>query len=138
MLKVLRLDPSAILPRKAHPTDAGYDIACPSALALPPKEVTMVHTGIACEFPAGHWGLLRDRSSIAKHGVFVVAGVLDEGYRGEIVVAMYNSNDRWSHYLPEHRVAQLILLPTVSHGVEEVDRVSDTPRGSGGFGSTGQ
>ena len=80
-LRVVKLDPAAILPDRAHNGDLGYDLCVLKETKLPSKEVTLVRTGIACQFPFEYGALIRDRSSIVtKLGLIVVAGVIDNGY----------------------------------------------------------
>ena len=137
-LNVVRLEPEAILPTKAHPTDAGYDLYALEDMLLPKGEVTKVHTGIAIQFPERTWGLLRDRSSVAtKSGLFVVAGVIDQDYRGEIVVALYNSRGA-QRITPGMKIAQLVLMELFDCPVVEIPAFPDeTVRGTNGFGSSG-
>lgn len=138
-MKVQKLDSTATLPTKAHAGDLGYDLYALNAVSIPLGDTVLVRTGIAVEFPAGYGGLLRDRSSIAtKKNLLVVAGVIDNGYTGEIQVAFYNAGSTDQHFFSGDKIAQMILLPTVSFGVEEVALVkSADERGSNGFGSTG-
>jgi dUTP pyrophosphatase len=90
-LNVKALDKHAKLPTKSHTGDLGYDLYALEDTVLEPGKVTKVRTGIAMGFPEGHGGLIRDRSSVAtKQEVFVVGGVIDQGYTGEVLVAMYN------------------------------------------------
>ena len=102
-------------------------------------QTRLIPTGIAIQFPEGYGGLLRDRSSVAtKRNLFVVAGVIDNGYIGEIMIALHNSTDGFERIMVGEKIAQLILIPTVNFTVEEVDElVSADERGTGGFGSTG-
>lgn len=159
-LEVKRLEPDAILPTKAHDGDLGFDLYALEDVTLNPGEVTKVRTGIACNFPKGFGALIRDRSSVAtKKQVFTVAGVIDQGYRGEIIVAFYNpgrlevhernslinrSISEWYYwggpvqFQKGDKIAQMILTPVVTFPVEEVDDLTSTTRGSGGFGSTGR
>ena len=88
-MKVKKLVDTAILPTKAHTGDLGYDLYAQQPLAIFPGEVKLVSTGISIEFPEGYGALLRDRSSVAtKQYLFVVAGVIDNGYTGEIKIAL--------------------------------------------------
>jgi dUTP pyrophosphatase len=139
MMKVKRLSEHAKLPNKAHAGDLGYDLYADQGVAIFPGETKVVKTGIAIQFPAGYGGFIKDRSSVAtKKGLFTVAGVIDNGYIGEIGIALYNGTDSLIHVAPGEKIAQLVLLPTVAFEVEEVDEVvSADQRGEGGFGSTG-
>ena len=136
-LEVKKLDPAAKLPEKAHQGDLGYDLFALEDVTLMPGCVTKVRTGIACNFPHGYGALIRDRSSVAtKREVFVVAGVIDQAYVGEIIVAFYNP-DEVSRFQAGEKIAQMILMPVITFDVRETTELNDTDRGTGGFGSTG-
>jgi dUTP pyrophosphatase len=138
-MKVKRLSEVAILPAKAYAGDLGYDLFASEEVVLVAGQTKLVPTGIAIQFPEGYGGLLRDRSSVAtKRNLFVVAGVIDNGYIGEIMIALPNSTDGYERISVGEKIAQLILIPTVNFSVEEVNEVfSADARGIGGFGSTG-
>ena len=139
MMKVKRLSDKALPPQKAHAGDLGYDLYAGESAAIFPNETKVVKTGIAIQFPVGYGGFIKDRSSVAtKKGLFTVAGVIDNGYIGEICIALYNGTDSLIHVAPGEKIAQLVLIPTVNFEVTEVDEVvSADQRGDGGFGSTG-
>ena len=139
MLKVKRLSDMATPPQKAHAGDLGYDLFSAEGAAIFPNETKVVKTGIAIQFPAGYGGFIKDRSSVAtKKGLHTVAGVIDNGYIGEIGIALYNGTDSLVHVAPGEKIAQLVLIQTVDFSVEEVTEVfSADQRGEGGFGSTG-
>jgi dUTP pyrophosphatase len=138
-MKVKRLSEAAVLPQKAHVGDLGYDLFASEEITVWAGQTKLVPTGIAIQFPEGYGALLRDRSSVAtKRGLFVVAGVIDNGYIGEIKIALHNSTNGFERISAGEKIAQLILIPTVNFNVEEVDElVSADQRGTGGFGSTG-
>ena len=138
-MKVKRLSENSVLPTKAHAGDLGYDLYASEEVVLMAGQTRLIPTGIAIQFPEGYGGLLRDRSSVAtKRNLFVVAGVIDNGYIGEIMIALHNSTDGFERIMVGEKIAQLILIPTVNFTVEEVDElVSADERGTGGFGSTG-
>jgi len=138
-MKVKLLSENAKLPQKAHAGDLGYDLFANEGAAIFPNETKVVKTGIAIQFPAGYGGFIKDRSSVAtKKGLHTVAGVIDNGYIGEICIALYNGTDSLVHVTPGEKIAQLVLIPTVNFEVTEVDEVvSADQRGEGGFGSTG-
>jgi dUTP pyrophosphatase len=117
----------------------GYDLYANAQVSLYPDETLLVKTGIAIGFPAGYGGIIRDRSSIAtKKKLFVVAGIIDNGYTGEIQVALHNGGQDVKTVYIGDKIAQLILIPTVDFAVEEVTELtSEDGRGSNGFGSTG-
>jgi dUTP pyrophosphatase len=138
-MKVKKLSGNAIIPQKAHAGDLGYDLYTNEGAAVFPNETKVVKTGIAIQFPEGYGGFIKDRSSVAtKKGLFTVAGVIDNGYIGEICIALHNGTDSLIHIIPGEKIAQLVLIPTVNFEVTEVtELVSTDQRGEGGFGSTG-
>lgn len=138
-MRIKRLSENAILPQKAHAGDLGYDLFTNEGVAIFPNETKVVKTGIAIQFPEGYGGFIKDRSSVAtKKGLFTVAGVIDNGYTGEICIALHNGTDSLIHVAPGEKIAQLVLIPTVDFNIEEVDDVLPTDkRGNNGFGSTG-
>jgi dUTP pyrophosphatase len=141
-LRVVRLDARATLPSRAHPEDAGLDLHALRAATLQPGERASVATGIAVEIETGHAGLVLPRSGLAaRHGISVVnaPGLIDSGYRGELRVLLLNTDARQSFELhPGDRIAQLVLIAVAVAEPVEVTQLSDSPRASGGFGSTGR
>lgn len=129
----------AKLPEKAHEGDLGYDLFAARAVDILPGETKLVPTGIAIQFPFGFGGIIKDRSSVAKRGLFTAAGVIDNGYVGEIQVMFYNSGKEIMEVNIGDKIAQLLLTPVVTTQVAEVEEVvAQDQRGSGGFGSTGK
>ncbi len=140
VLKVKRLSSTAVLPTVAHAgQDLGYDLYASEATTISARGMAKVKTGIAIEFTSGHGALLRDRSSMASRGLAVTAGVIDAGYRGEIQVIMHNLSDQDVFIAAGDKIVQMIpVRPETDFPVEEVDDLSATKRGAGGFGSTGK
>jgi dUTP pyrophosphatase len=138
-MKIKRLSEDALLPVKAHAGDLGYDLFASEDTILYPGETTLIPTGIAIQFPDGYGALIRDRSSVAtKRNLFVVAGVIDNGYVGEIMIALHNATNSLDRISVGEKIAQIILIPTVNFVVEEVSElISADARGVSGFGSTG-
>ena len=136
-MKVKKLHPDALLPRRAHPTDSGADLFALARTVLPSRAVTNVHTGVAVELPEGTSGIIWGKSSVESKGVKAMAGLVDAPYRGELIVCMYNLNDTEFVFEKGQKVAQLVVLPTLYPDFEEAEELSDTARGAGGFGSTG-
>ena len=140
-LDVRRLDQRAKLPSRAYADDAGLDICALEAAELGPGERTSVRTGIAIEVPPGHAVLVLPRSGLAaRHGIALVnsPGLIDAGYRGEVLVLLLNT-DRSQPVRIEagERIAQLLPLQIESAEVREVEKLSESHRGTGGFGSSG-
>lgn len=136
-MKVKKLHPDALLPRRAHPTDSGADLFALQRTVLPPRAITHVHTGVAVELPEGTSGIIWGKSSVESKGIKAMAGLVDAPYRGELIVCMYNLNDTEFVFEQGQKVAQLVVLPTLYPDLEEAQELSGTDRGAGGFGSTG-
>lgn len=144
-LRVYRMRPDAVVPRYETRGAAGLDLAaCLDApLVLEPGRVVRIPTGLRIALPPGHEGQVRPRSGLAaKHGVTVLnaPGTVDEDYRGEVQILVINHGSRPLTIAHGDRVAQLIVAPVTHVDVETVEEeaaLGDTPRGGGGFGSTG-
>ncbi len=137
MLKVKRLSPDAILPTVAHPgEDIGYDLYSAEELTIPARGAAGVHTGIAIEFVPAAGAVVKTRSGLAKKRLMCNAGVIDAGYRGEIIVLMENlgSEDYTIH--KGDKIAQLLEHPFLAGEVVEAE-LSAARRGAKGFGSSG-
>jgi dUTP pyrophosphatase len=140
-LRVTRLDPRAKLPTRAYPGDAGLDLYALDPVLLGPGDRTDAGTGIAVEIPDGHAGLVLPRSGLAaRHGLAIVnaPGLIDSGYRGELKVLLLNT-DRSAAVTLEagDRIAQLVIVAVSLPAVVEVDVLTESRRGRGGFGSSG-
>lgn len=138
-LNVKRLVPNAVLPARGTPGAAGYDLYSTDGFIIMPGHRVVVTTGVAVELPSGTYGRIAPRSGLAvKHGIDVLAGVVDQDYTGEIKVVLVNTDLRRAFMIrPGYRIAQLILENYTSADVVEVPYVQETQRGDGGFGSTG-
>ena len=142
-LKIKKMRDNAILPTRGDAEAAGIDLyACiDGSTTLIPGATAMIPSGIACEFPKGYFGLVFPRSSVGtkRHLILAnTAGVIDNSYRGEILMAFTNTGTQNQTIEPGERLAQMILLPYVTYNIVETDTLSETERGSGGFGSTGK
>ncbi|MGA2649917.1 MAG: dUTP diphosphatase [Terracidiphilus sp.] len=144
MLRVKLLDPAAKLPVVAHPgEDLGYDLFALEATELAPRSTVRVRTGIAVEARHPTTGaalglLVRDRSSMAAKGIATTAGVIDAGYRGEILILMTNLGDIALGIKAGEKIAQMIPVPVLTGTIEEVPALEDSNRADKGFGSSGQ
>ncbi|MEO9323646.1 dUTP diphosphatase [Nocardioides sp. C4-1] len=140
-VQVVRLDPDLPLPSYAHPGDAGADLLTTVDVTLAPGERVLVPTGIAIALPDGFVALVHPRSGLAaRHGLSIVntPGTVDAGYRGEIKVLLVNLDPRQPIELKRgDRIAQLVVQRVERAAFVEVDGLSDSVRGSGGYGSTG-
>lgn len=142
-IRVKKLHPNATLPTYGSAEAAGADLyAClDDAVTIQPGEVYWVPTGIALEVPRGCAGLVYARSSLgAKRGLAPAnkVGVVDSDYRGEIKVVLLNHSNQPQTLQPGERVAQFVITPVLTPAYEEVEELTDTTRGTGGFGSTGK
>jgi len=142
-LRFKRLHPAAQLPAYQSAEAAGMDLhACLDApITLQPGDLARIPLGWVMAIPAGHEGQVRPRSGLAaRHGITVpnAPGTIDSDYRGEAVVALINLGRE--PFTVEHgmRIAQLVVAPVVRVAAREVEALEDTPRGAGGFGSTGR
>lgn len=156
-VKIKKLHPDAIIPKYAKPGDAGLDlVALDGGLVDQVTGNVTFTTGLAVEIPEGYVGLIFPRSSISKTGMALsnAVGVIDSGYRGEIMLKFNLSGTCASMFLAQalterkintppvylkgDKIGQLIILPYPKVEFEEVEELSDTERGEGGFGSTGK
>lgn len=139
-LKIYKTNELASIPKYAHPDDSGLDLISVEELEIPSGESRLVHTGISIELPQGTEAQIRPRSGLAlKHQITVLntPGTVDEGYRGEIGVILINHGKNSFKVTKGMKIAQMVITPVIRVEVEEVDSLSKTSRGSGGFGSTG-
>lgn len=141
-VNIKKLDKNAIIPTYGTEFSAGADLyACmENAITIEPNKTEFIKTGIALEVPVGYAGLIYARSGLAcKKGLAPAnkVGVIDADYRGEIMVALHNHSDIAVTVEPNERIAQLVITPFITAVFNEVNELSDTLRGEGGFGSTG-
>ena len=142
-VKFKRLSEKAVLPTRAHKGDAGVDLTCTGidpVLNEAKQIIYVYHTDLAVEIPEGYVGLIFPRSSIYKKSLRQSnsVGVIDSGYRGEILVTFSPTTDVVpAIYQVGERFAQLVIVPCFDYDVEESEELSETDRGEGGFGSTG-
>lgn len=137
-LRVKRHSATATLPERKSALAAGYDLCADEALVLAPGGRKAIETNITVEIPPGNYGRVAPRSGLAvKSGINVLAGVIDADYRGKIGVVLVNhSYDNFTVRVGD-RIAQLIVEKISLLEVEEIEELSATERGEGGFGSTG-
>ena len=144
MLRVKLLQENARLPVVAHPgEDLGYDLFALEGALLAPRTTVKLRTGIAVEARHPATGaplglLVRDRSSMAARGIATTGGVIDAGYRGEILVLMTNLGDAAVELKAGEKIAQMIPVPVLTGAVEEVENLEDSARAEKGFGSSGR
>ena len=139
IINIKKTNELAIIPKYAHSTDAGMDLVAVSMNET--DKYIEYDTGIAIEIPKGYVGLVFPRSSVSKLDLVQAnsVGVIDSSYRNSIKVRFKKLKDNWlCIYVPGERSAQLIILPYPMIGFNEVEKLSDSDRGLGGFGSTGK
>jgi dUTP pyrophosphatase len=139
LMKIKLLDPKAKVPTYAKPGDAGADLYSIEDAYIHGWGQKLIKTGIALEIPNGKVGLVRPRSGLAtKAGIGMnSSGVIDAGYRGEIMVNLINFNDESYLIRSGDRIAQILFLDVESFNFEVVDELEESDRGSSGHGSTG-
>ncbi len=137
---VAPLSPQAILPHKAHATDAGFDLAIPAEQTLKPHEQTMIDLEFALQIPPGWYSQVLERSSVFQRGINIHLGVIDADYRGSIRLLIRNERPQPQRLQRGERLAQLMFLPVPEVTLTQVplEALSATPRGGGGIGSTGR
>jgi dUTP pyrophosphatase len=139
IIKVKKLREDAKLPTHGHPGDAGMDFYCVEDVIFPPGKQERVHTGVAIEIPEGHVGLIWDKSSISFNlGLKVMGGVIDSGYRGEIIMNLLNVSNKEVLMTKEHKIAQMVIQKFEHCDIVEVSEISQTVRGERREGSTGK
>jgi dUTP pyrophosphatase len=136
---IKRLSEAAVIPAQATQGDAGYDLYSTSAKTiLAPGDRSGFNTGIAVAIPEGYVGYIKPRSGLAaRHGIDVLGGVIDSGYRGEIKVLLLNTGKVDADIAHGERIAQLVIQPVASVVFGDIDALEESERGDGGFGSTG-
>jgi len=141
-MKIKKLNENAVIPTYGTEYSAGADLyACTDEdITINPGETKLIKTGIAIEIPVGYAGFIYARSGLASKKGLAPAnkvGVIDADYRGEIMVALYNQSNEPQVIAAKERIAQLVIAPFLKVEFEEVDELTITVRGAGGFGSTG-
>lgn len=141
-LPIAKLEDEAVLPTRAHKGDAGLDLYSSEAACLGPGQRSSIGTGVAVEIPEGHAGQVLPRSGLAReHGIALVnsPGLIDSGYRGELRVLLLNTDPNESFKIEVgDRIAQLVIAPIALAEPVEVDTLTESARGNGGFGSSGR
>lgn len=137
-IKFKKMNPNAVMPKQGTAGAAGFDL---TAVSLKTTETTLKYdTGIAVEIPPGYVGLLFPRSSVCKTGLSLAnsVGVIDSDFRGSISLVFYKNMQCIVPYLPGDRIGQLLIVPIPEVEFVEVEELSETERGAGGYGSTGK
>lgn len=142
-IKLKRITDTARIPKHGSQDAAGYDLYAdwPKPLEIMPHATVKIGTGIALEIPKGYFGAVYARSGLATYQKLRPSncvGVIDSDYRGEIMVALHNDSNKMARIEPYERIAQLVIQRFEPLEFEEVDKLEETGRGTGGFGSTGK
>jgi len=142
-IEIKKLNENAVIPTRGSEQAAGYDLyaATTDVITIKPHETVKIGTGLAIAVPDGYFGAIFARSGLAaKQGLRPAncVGVADSDYRGEYIVALHNDTDEERTIEPKERIAQLVVMPYLAVEFDEVDELSETARGAGGFGSTGK
>jgi dUTP pyrophosphatase len=137
-LKFKRIHPDAKLVQPAHAGDVGFDLYAMEGITVKPGEHARIYNGFALEFPNGYAAIVKDKSSISKAGLHTMGGVFDAGFRGEYNVHLVNLGSEAYTIEKGDKVAQIVILKVELPEIEEVSKLSESARGTGGFGSTGR
>ena len=134
----LDAEKGALLPVRAHATDAGADILTPRSFLLPARSSAIIRTGVHVELPPETVGMLKSKSGLNIFHDIVGEGVIDEGFTNEIVVKLYNLGDEPYQFERKDKLIQLVVMPVHYPAIEQVDEISGGERGDAGSGSTGR
>ncbi len=139
ILNVKKLHPKAKVPSYAHLGDAGMDLYAAEEVTIEAGKVGRVRSGVAMEIPMGYVGLCWDKSGLSmNHSLKVLGGVIDAGFRGELILGVLNLGTEPYTFRQGEKVMQMLIQKVESLEIVEVSELSDTVRGEGGFGSTGK
>ncbi len=132
------LDEGAFMPTRAHEPDAGADLYSPIDTVIYPGQIKKIDTGVHMEIPVGCAGFVKSKSGLAaKHGVVTIEGTIDAGYTGSIGVFLQNNGERPHEIRRGDKISQIVIQPVVLCEFVVVEKLVETERGDGGFGSTG-
>ncbi len=139
MILNVKLDEGAVMPTKAHETDAGFDLYCRKSVYIPPAGSCVFDTGVHIAIPEGYVGFLKSKSGLNVNHCIQSEGVIDSGYTGSILVKLYNHSDVIPYMVEKgQKISQLVILPILQCNLVEVNTLDSTERGDKGFGSSGK
>lgn len=140
MIKVKILNEDAVVPTKVYQGDAGFDVFSPIDVSVEPGSRKKIGLGLSVEIPDGYFLMMAEKSGMANNdGIISIGNIIDSNYRGEIHVVLFNSSKKRIDIKKCSKLAQMILIPCYTgKDIEVVDSLSNSNRGSGGFGSTGR
>ena len=133
----IKVDDGCYVQERAHPTDAGLDLFTPESFWLYSGEHKSIDTGVHVEIPEGYVGLITSKSGLMLSGI-TSRGTIDSSYRGSIRAVLYNSGSEAVKFEKGRKITQLVIVPCLLPEIELVNELSETDRGDGGFGSTGE
>ena len=131
------LEPSALMPTRAHESDAGLDLYTPFFAMVPPHGRCVIDTGVHVGIPDGFVGKLESKSGLMRKAGITCRGTIDAGYTGSIQAVIFNHSDKAYTFNAGDKITQLVIYPIVTPTPIKVDYVKKTDRGDNGFGSTG-
>lgn len=134
----IKLGFGATMPTRAHEDDAGLDLYAAETVYIPPRDYATVNTGTHVAIPAGYVGLLTSKSGLMRRRGLTCRGTIDAGYTGAIQAIVFNHSDMGYYFKAGDKVTQLVILPIITPELRLVDKLEETERGAGGFGSTGR
>lgn len=134
----IQLDEGAIMPTRAHDTDAGLDLYARKDAIIPARESATFDTGVHIQLPPQTVGMLKSKSGLNVRYGITSEGVIDVGYTGSIVAKLYNNSGYDYRINAGDKITQLVIMPILTPALEVVERLEETERGAGGFGSTGK
>ena len=138
-LRIKKVSKNAKVPDQPYDGDAGFDLYSTGTVSIEPGKKAAIGTGIALAIPKGFVGLIWDKSGIAiKHGLKTLGGVVDSGYRGEVMVGIINHSDKPYIFEEGDKVAQMLIQEVVLPKIVEVEELDETQRGDKKFGSSGK
>lgn len=133
-----KLDPGAHTPERAHKTDAGWDLRTPKRVEIFAKDFETIDTGVHVQIPEGCVGYIMSKSGLNMKDDLITTGVIDCGYTGSIRVKLYNLGNKRKVFEKGDKIAQLVIQQIITAGMEQVEELEETERGSNGFGSSGR
>jgi dUTP pyrophosphatase len=142
-IKVCRVSDNAVVPNNAYYGDAGFDLFSTETVTIAPEETVKVKTGLIFEIPKGYGGFILPRSGISvNHKISIpnAPGLIDSGYRGQVLVALHNYSKEPYEVIEGDRIAQMVVSQVLKPKFKEIgpNRISKSERGAGGFGSSGK
>lgn len=138
-MKIKKLNENIILPVKKREGDAGFDLYAPLSCIIPPGNMTQIKLGLSVEINTDEVMLIQERSGMAlNYHIFTIGNVIDSNYRGEISVMIYNGGPNPVNIVQGERIAQFLILKLGNQEMIESNELSETSRGSNGYGSSGK